>query len=302
METVIEKKCESAVWTWSEVITTSILALLTTALFWPAVAWVSGTVATHGQLSHTLMVGGFLVMMALSRSTELRSEGIGMTGPVLKRLMISFAILAAAMFVRQSWLVFLSIGFAAAAGARAFLGRPRLADACGAVVSGLFFSASLVDRIDWPLRLIAAQWSLSWMKGLGLTPELVLRSGAGMPPALILEVDGKLYEVAAECNGFGLLSGCILSAIFLVFFWRLGWVNAVVLLPAALISALLFNSLRILGICLLAPNFPQHYHLVHEAVGVLGFWAGLSSIWFLAFLIRPNNVDGTQEASEKLRS
>jgi exosortase/archaeosortase family protein len=55
------------------------------------------------------------------------------------------------------------------------------------------------------------------------------------------------------------------------------------LVPVALALGFVFNLLRILIICVLAPFFPQHYYALHETAGVLMLWSGLGLVGWLAW-------------------
>ena len=124
------------------------------------------------------------------------------------------------------------------------------------------------------------------LHSLGFAPKLnvILQP----EPKLILDTGRNLFEVATECNGFGIItSGAVLALLAggiagrraLSFLW---------LVPLALVAGFGFNLLRILVICLLAPKFPNHYAQLHEIAGIIQLWAGLGLIGWLAWRPAPN--------------
>jgi len=136
--------------------------------------------------------------------------------------------------------------------------------------------------LDWPLRQMAGMNAARLLQGIGFTPQLsVILQPA---PKLLLNTGRNLFEVATECNGFGLItSGAVLAVLAAGIAGRragaLLW-----LVPLALGLGFGLNLLRILIICVLAPFFPQHYHALHESAGVLMLWTGLGLVGWLAWL------------------
>jgi len=160
-----------------------------------------------------------------------------------------------------------------AAGVRAML--PAMA---GILLLGIL--AAIVPTLDWPLRSIAAKGSASLLGKLGMDVKVALH--AGRPPQLLLAVAGKPFLVAAECNGFGLLTSSLLAAAILGFHYRLRWLDKLLLLLLAVPWAILSNTLRIVGICLAATHLPLPYVFVHEGIGVVSYAVALWALWRLA--------------------
>jgi exosortase/archaeosortase family protein len=167
--------------------------------------------------------------------------------PALPLLIVSFAFSLAAIIA----FVFGRIGV------RQF--RPALG---GFVVFGLLIG--LFPALDWPLRTVAAKYAAQFMHAVGLPVELRLVLGG--PPELMLSLQGRHYIVAAECNGFGLLT----------------WVRKAGVLLWAVPVAIGCNFLRIVSICYLAPRVPLSYHAVHEILGNLFYLLGLALVWITA--------------------
>jgi exosortase/archaeosortase family protein len=159
------------------------------------------------------------------------------------------------------------------AGVREFL--PALA---GFLVFGLLLG--LFPQLDWPLRSLAARQAgglLAW-----LDVPVKLATLPGQTPVLFLAVRGHIFEVAAECNGFGLLASSLLLATVLGFQRRLPWLDKLQLLLVAALAGLLFNFLRIVAIALVAFRLPVSYSAIHEGLGTLFYFTGLAVTWLAA--------------------
>ena len=50
-------------------------------------------------------------------------------------------------------------------------------------------------------------------------------------------------------------------------------------LLAGVIIGFMFNIVRIVIIVLLAPSMMEHYHLMHEIIGGITYWACLILVW-----------------------
>ncbi len=290
-----------------DVLLICVLLASTGCLFFPAFLWVVEAARLHGQLAHTLAVALFLFLSAWRRDPEMPSQpdsDLDWKGS-LRRLGAAFAFVTVAILIKQPLLVFLGAGFATAAWLRLLTRRARLSDSTGAVIFCLFLSALVVRGLDWPLRVLAGQLSLESLRILGFVSELALRTGGGIPPAILLKVNGRFYEVAAECNGFGLLTGCLITAIFFCVYWRVGILTTILIPALALICGIIFNALRITAICAVAPNFESHYNEVHEIIGVLMFWVALFVVYKLCRCLRKrhknlNLANGSGNAMNKV--
>ena len=156
------------------------------------------------------------------------------------------------------------------AGVRQFL--PALG---GFFVFGLL--VGLFPTLDWPLRAMAARYAFALLTTLGTPVQLAI--APGQPAELVLAVGNRLFRVATECNGFGLLTSSLLLATILAFQYRLLWLNKIGLLAIAIPAAIVCNFLRIVSICLVAPRTSLPYPVVHETLGVIFYFAGLALVW-----------------------
>jgi exosortase/archaeosortase family protein len=164
------------------------------------------------------------------------------------------------------------------AGVRQFL--PALG---GFFVFGVL--VGLFPALDWPLRALAARHAGSVLAWLGAPVQIAVEPGR--PAELVLDVAGRLYRVATECNGFGLLTSSLLLATILAFQERLAWVKKLGLFALAAPMALVCNFLRIVSICLVAPRVSWSYQFVHEALGTIFYMTGLALVWLAARRARP---------------
>ncbi|HVM60803.1 MAG TPA: exosortase/archaeosortase family protein [Verrucomicrobiae bacterium] len=149
---------------------------------------------------------------------------------------------------------------------------------CAFFVFGLL--AGLVPRLDWPLRAMAAHHAGSLLATLGVPVKIVLVEGR--PAELLLSVKGRIFVVATECNGFGLLTSSLIVATTLAFQYRLPWVQKLSLWAVAVPIAIVCNYVRIVSICLVAPSTPLPYGFVHETLGLIFYFLGLGLIWRIA--------------------
>jgi len=147
--------------------------------------------------------------------------------------------------------------------------------------------AGLAPSLDWPLRGWGARLGHYFMQHLGIDVNVAI--DLGQPPhgpaqatKLLLAVRGRIFEVAAECNGFGLLTSSLLLAVILGFHYRLTGLDRLLLLVTAVPVAIVFNALRIVGICVATSRTTLPYDLIHETVGVIFYVAAMALLWWLA--------------------
>jgi len=264
------------------------LFFLTAFAFAPTILWLFEQTLFAEQLKHSLIVLGFagtylmmekrerleLVLHFDNRSTWLLLGGLGLligasfSGWVLLSLPAFCMALA-------GWLIFL-------------FGR-RLSRALLALLSafiGYVFFALTLPVLDWPLRTLAGQSAAALLERMGKSVDLGLT--ATREPKLLLEVEGRFFEVAAECNGFGMLSSCILLALLLVFYRKISWLDKVLAVVLAGFLAGVGNLGRILVICLLAPLAGDHYWVMHEVVGNVFFLGSLALTWWMTRGLEPS--------------
>lgn len=257
------------------------LLLLSAFLFAPATLWLVEQTVLNEQLLHAFIVlgvAGAYLMMERKNRLELHLR-FGNRATAL--LMASFIVLGIEVLFQWPALVLVAYCLAISGWLLFFFGdhliRPVIA--LLSAFCGYVFVALLLPFFDWPLRTLAGRYSAALLDWFGRDVEFGLaRLGE---PKLLLVVDEKIFEVAPECNGFGMFSSCLLLGILLVFLRRIHWFDKVLAVSVAAFVGLLFNLVRIVVICLLAPFFPESYFVMHEVVGNIFFWGALAMVWWL---------------------
>lgn len=254
--------------------------LVTGVLFTPAALWLARRTFASEQLINAFAV---LVFAAIILMRERRYPLVLRFQKTSTRdLLIAFAAMAAAMLLDVPLLTLFAFCFALSAAAM-FVFGDRVARAVYSLLAAfaLFVALSLVmPAFDWPLRQLAGSLA-AWMLGavgqvtqLGLTPT--------DPPKLLMLVNGRPFEVAPECNGFGLITGSAMLAVLLTLYRRIALFDKALVVGTSILLGLVFNSLRILVICLLAPLVGKNYAIMHETIGLLTYAVGLGAVWWLA--------------------
>lgn len=148
---------------------------------------------------------------------------------------------------------------------------------------------------DVPLRFVAGRFSAGILEFFGGETQLAVtqREGAGI---LLLFVNGRPFEVAPECNGFGLLGSSLILTGVLVAYRRIGGLDTLLLFLAAGVVAVIGNLVRIVVIVTLAPHVGDHYFLMHEIVGNVALYASLGLLFWLisGFGARPRHDPGKE--------
>lgn len=262
-------------------IAVSILAWTGAALvFWRSILWLADAALAREQIAHAAVVLLFGLIYLLRESPEAH------------HLVLDFNKRATAFYVgaclgailagllHQPLLMLCALGFLAGAVLLFVYGDSVLRPALGFALAfaGFTFLCLLFPLADWPLRVLAGKTAVWFLGILGDPSQLAI---AGDPARLILTHGGKPFEVATECNGFGIISGCLLLALLLVFSRRLRVLDKVIALALAPLLGLISNAVRILIIVLLAPAAGSNYHLMHEAVGIALFFGTLAGLWWL---------------------
>jgi exosortase/archaeosortase family protein len=254
--------------------------------FWPILSWITDYTRQHEQLSNAfIIVVAAVVAIVFKESDRLRAEW-RVSDKVVATLAAAFLLVGAAGVFKRPEFVLIGMLFAAAglvlfvwgASARIML-RPALVG-----LGGFLVLLVLMPLLDWPLRTLAGVHSAEVLIRMGLTPGLALVETSPGVVELILALGNRLFIVAPECNGFGLIASGVLLALILAqvsdepLWWR------ALTVPIALAIGFLLNVFRILSITLLAQRFPskEAYDLIHEVAGVSALWGGLALIWWLS--------------------
>jgi len=249
-------------------------------LFWRSLWWLAGTALAREQIAHAAVVLVFGLIFLLRERREATPVALRFGRRAAEFFTCACLGAGLAGLFHQPLLMLCALGFLAGAVLLFVYGDPvvRPALGFGLAFSGFTFLSVLFPFADWPLRLLAGK-TATWFFGLlGQPVELGLATD---PPRLILVSGSRPFEVASECNGFGIISGCILLALLLVFSRRLRVADKLVVLALAPMLGLFSNAARIFFIVLLAPVVGDNYHLMHESVGILLFFGTLAVLWWL---------------------
>jgi len=256
---------------------------VTALVFLPVIHWLLRQTVAHEQLLHAFLV--FVLTVALlvfERRIPVRPV-CQFSATVQNLLILAYALLVAAIFTRLSLVVLAALCLSLAALGLFLFGSEQRRIVFASIGALAFFTglAVLLPVMDWPLRTIAGQLSAQGLQLLGQEVELgLLRGQSG--PMLLLFSEGRPFHVAAECNGFGMLSSSLLMALIIVLYRRIPLLDKLASLAAAAFIALVFNTVRIVIIVLLAPVVGEgRYMLMHEIAGVATTYGGLAILYFL---------------------
>ncbi len=266
------------------------LGVLLASIYAPLVLWLGQATISFEQLHN----GGLIVLFALgislrraAKERPFQPEGNWLGVTLLVAGLVSLYLLR--------WLPGLALPIALLSFCLAFAGLASFLFGAGGVrallpaMAGILLLGTLAGAapwLDWPLRAVGARYSAALLEHLGVNVAVALQPGS--PPKLLLAVKDRLFEVAAECNGFGLITSSLLVAAIVGFHYRIPWPAKLALFVFALPLAVLFNTLRIVGISLAATHLPLPYMLIHEGIGLFFYVAALLLLWWLAQRAEPD--------------
>lgn len=253
---------------------------VTLVIFWPALRWLMSITLDQQQLLQSFVVFGLASALLGFEERERFKPEWRLGSGALWRLLLAYALVGAAMWLNSPLPMLAALCAALSAAVRFVFGdRARRETRWMVGAFGLFvFFVVAMPFFDWPLRILSGRFG-AWLLGaLGRQTELsvVLRP----EPSLLLVMDGRVFEVAAECNGFGLLTSTCLLALLLAGASRLAWWRRVAKVIACAATGFAGNVLRMVAICLLSGwAGPTHYHIMHETVGATFLFAALATVW-----------------------
>lgn len=259
----------------------AVLFGLTAIIFLPATLWLVRATLAQEQLYTSLSV--LLVLLAIIwRDHDFsRSPAADLGKTTLALLALSFLLLSLQPLLGIGGLIIFAYlsSFAAALvflmGER-FLREVSLISAAFALFT--FFVLS-IESFDWPLRSMAGVYSGWLLELFGAQVELSLNAVKG-EPGLFLISEGRPFYVAAECNGFGMITASALMAVLLALYRGRSALDCVLQLAAGGFIGFVGNTLRIFIIVMLAPHV-SNYMLMHEIVGAIALYATLGTAYGL---------------------
>jgi exosortase/archaeosortase family protein len=265
------------------------LIACTVAAIWPVTRWLAQEVSASQQIRQSFVLLGAaaaLVAWQHAREWRLRLE----TGNrALAFLAAAYACMAAAWWFHFSLLMLPAFALGLAGCLHIMVGadawrfiRPLFIGFVACLVIILLF-----PMLDWPLRQMAGINAARVLREIGFTPQLGIVTEP--EPRLLLHTGKNIFHVATECNGFGLITSGMVLALLAGGIAGRRAISFLWLVPLAAVTGFVLNLLRILVICLLAPYFPNHYNVLHEAAGIAMLWSGLGLIGWLAWRPAPSN-------------
>ena len=143
----------------------------------------------------------------------------------------------------------------------------------------------LVPQVDSLLRLAAgtvSAWSLPY---LGVRASLFVQQDP-FQVIIVAENGAGVFNVATECNGFGILMSSVILTLILALRRRVRWYSLAPLLVLSAIIGLGFNVIRIIAIAMASLQTTIRYGLIHEGLGSLIYLLALAAILLLNWLVR----------------
>ena len=256
---------------------------ITGLVFFPVIHWLTARTVANEQLLHGFLV--FLLTGALlihERRISIR-PALSFSTTSQNVLIFSYILLALAIFSRLNLIILAALCLSLVAFLLFFFGEEKKRLIVSSVGAFALFSTLAVTMplLDWPLRSVAGQCTVYGLNLIGQSARLGLYEG-GAEPMLMLLYHDRPFHVAAECNGFGMLTSSLLMASILLLYRKLSWSGRLLRLAGALLFGLLANTFRIVLIVLIAPHIDDgQYILMHEAVGLATTYGGLAVLYFL---------------------
>ena len=256
---------------------------LTVIVFGPLAGWLFTQARESEQLLHAFLVL-LLAIGFVAVDDRRRWTLVWQFDATCQILLLSSYALVGFAFIAQWPLLFLpALGVTITSALRWLFGPARmpLAIGVGAAFAVFLFAAVGLPVFDYPLRIVAGEWSGWLLTVLGASVSLRWVAGAG-EPLLILTHEGFPFHVAAECNGFGVVTASLMLTTLLVLVRPLPWFDRALYAVVALILAMAGNFVRIVVIVLLAqPVGLEHYHFMHEVVGTVTYYGTFVGLWCL---------------------
>jgi len=253
---------------------------VTVAVFYPVFNWLLTQTTAHEQLTHAFLVLAFTGILIVLQNRIRMKLRFTFTPMAQALLMAAYALIVVTVLIGFNPLILPALSLVVCSMLLWVFGPERrrlIFSLMGAFI--LFTSFALVlPFLDWPLRSVAGQCAVYGLGAIGQDAQLGLL--AREEPMLILVTAGRPFHVAAECNGFGILTSAILMALLLVLYFKSSWPRKLLSIVTAVAIGLLFNAIRIVVIILLAPRLPdEQYMLMHEIVGLVTTYTALGILY-----------------------
>lgn len=138
----------------------------------------------------------------------------------------------------------------------------------------------VVPEVDGVLRLAAGKASAWVLPYLGIRIDFIVQQEP-FEVLLVAERGAGVFNVATECNGFGILMSSVILTWILALRRRVPWYGLIPLLILSAVIGLAFNIVRIVAIAMTSLLTTIRYGLIHEGLGSLIYLMALGTIFLL---------------------
>lgn len=144
----------------------------------------------------------------------------------------------------------------------------------------------LVPQADTWLRIFAGKLSAWLLPILGIRMELLVEQ-VPFGVFLVAERGAGVFNVATECNGFGILMSSVVLSLIITLKRHVPVWGVAALLAVSVGIGLGFNIARIVAIVLVALQTDLRYPVIHEGVGTAIYLLALLVVWCVNGLVFP---------------
>ena len=144
----------------------------------------------------------------------------------------------------------------------------------------------LVPQFDGWLRLVAGMVSAWGLPILGIRADMVVQQDP-FQVILVAERGAGVFNVATECNGFGIVLSSVVVTLVLSLRRRIAFPGVGLLLMGAVGLGLAFNVIRIVAIAVASLRTDIPYGLIHEGLGTGVYLLALAAVYALNRVARP---------------
>ena len=146
----------------------------------------------------------------------------------------------------------------------------------------------LVPQFDEWLRLLAGRVSAGILPNLGIRADMVVEADP-FQVILVAEKGAGFFNVATECNGFGILLSSVILALVIALRRRASWVGVILKVGMAAAIGLAFNVIRIVAITTATLRTEFGYGLIHEGLGTMIYLLALATVYAVSLIDTPSS-------------
>jgi exosortase/archaeosortase family protein len=143
-----------------------------------------------------------------------------------------------------------------------------------------------VPQLDEWLRLLAGRVSVGILPNFGIRADMVVEADP-FQVILVAEKGAGIFNVATECNGFGILLSSVVLALIIALRRRVSWVGVILKVGAAALIGLAFNVIRIVAITMATLRTEFGYGLIHEGLGTVVYLLALTVVYAVSLIDSP---------------